>query len=133
MPKKLFEPGQSGNIHGRPKDKESFSGILRELLNQQKVEFTLINKDGKEKHFYAEAPEGKTIKQVLMAMQVSKALAGNDKAIDRVMERIEGKVAQSVKLELPRGKNGKIDLSKLQKPEIEQLKVLLKKAHGDKE
>jgi len=132
--KHLFQPGESGNPSGRPKDKDSFAGILRELLDQREIEFTLTNKEGEEKKFYAKAPKGKTIKQILMAMQVSKALAGNDKAMDRVMERIEGKVAQAVKLELPGAGNGKMDLSKLNKGELESLKVLLKKAavEGDK-
>lgn len=128
----LSKPGYTNNPNGKPKEHNSWAGILRRIGDSHKVSVTLTNAEGKEQTFHAKAKEG-TIKEAASALLWASALKGNLKAFEMIMERIEGKVAQSVKLELPQGKNGKIDLSKLQKPEIEQLKALLKKAHGDKE
>ena len=87
----LFKKGQSGNPKGRPKKGQSFSEILeRELLRQTKE----MNLNGEQRVVNG--------KELLALSLISIAFGKNTKnhekmvAIERIMDRIDGKAAQGI-------------------------------------
>lgn len=83
--KTSFKPGQSGNLKGRPKADWTWSGLLREVAEQMK-----INKlNGVEK------PR----KQLIAEALADEAEKGNVQAIKEFGDRIDGKSKQSIEME----------------------------------
>ena len=78
-----FKPGQSGNPGGRPKETISWAHMLR-LEGQKKI------KSGKAK--------GKTMMAEVCRKMWTLAAAGNVKAAQLVMERMEGKPVTPIDL-----------------------------------
>ncbi len=68
-----FQPGQSGNPGGRPKN-QSLTAVLRELLEQ--------------------IPKGDTakLKERIVKALLDKALRGDTRALDIIFDRSDGKV-----------------------------------------
>lgn len=88
MPKgKPFEPGQSGNPAGLPKGIRHSRTILRELLA---VEQDIIDEI---------TGETRKVNQldIILLKLVKDAKNGNGFSIDRVLDRVEGKVEQTTK------------------------------------
>ena len=72
-----FAPGQSGNPDGRPRDAESLSAQLRDVLEEQ-------------------AESGKTKARLIAEKMVELGLAGNVHALSAVFDRMDGKPAQAL-------------------------------------
>lgn len=80
-PDHLWKPGQSGNPKGKPKGARHFSTLIREAI--QKV---------------AEGDDEPA--DILIVKQlVDKAKKGDLQAIDRVIDRTDGKAEQTINLE----------------------------------
>jgi len=96
----MFEKGKSGNPNGRPKQEKCFSAIARQLLKAKRLDiscaFTNL-KTGKleSKHFEIESE--KTIYHALVAVLAAKGLGGDIKAIQELVDRVEGKALQVTK------------------------------------
>ena len=80
-----FKPGISGNPAGRPKGAKNFSAILRRFLDVE-IEFE---------------DETVTIQEKIVMVWIKKAMEGDLKAIEMIMDRTDGKVANVTQLELP--------------------------------
>jgi hypothetical protein len=81
-PETQFKPGQSGNPNGRPKKGDSWADILNEAMDE------LIESED----FQNKVSCKKAIAKVL----AKRALKGDVKAIETIMERQEGKAKQTV-------------------------------------
>ena len=83
-----FKPGKSGNPKGAKKGSRQISSILREYLSTNIVlpKNPLTNQVG----------EKKTIAEVIAIRIVANAIRGNDKAIDRLLDRVEGRPDQHI-------------------------------------
>ena len=79
-----FKPGQSGNPKGRPKGVLYPSEELRRQLRQP----------------YPKDEEGRSYLQRLIAALLERAIGGDVGAIREVFDRLEGKPAQSVALDV---------------------------------
>lgn len=62
-----FKPGQSGNIHGRPKGSKNLKKIVDDLLNEE-----IVVKGSTTKI---------SAKKAMIKVQAAKALKGDDKAL----------------------------------------------------
>lgn len=83
-----WKTGQSGNPKGRKKgvaDIRTIRSIYQKLLNQEIEAIDPLTKE----------MVTSTVYEHIIARQVAEALAGNDKAVDRIMDRLEGKAVQS--------------------------------------
>lgn len=134
MPKSStsFKPGQSGNPKGRPRDDRAFSNIFNDLLDEKKS----IIKD----------KEGKVIDTVTGKRLIAEAvfdIATNRNnpphvrlsALNMMMERMEGKAAQTITASvdttvLDKTKIIKEDLDKLS-PEDRELYLELCERQND--
>lgn len=75
-----FKPGQSGNPGGRPSAQRSIQAAMRKLVSEDY--------------------NGKDLAVALAKIAVSKALAGDHKFWEMIIERIDGKVAQELNAEI---------------------------------
>lgn len=93
--KHRWQKGQSGNPSGRPKNMVNLTAILNEALQDDHIETKTTGK-GKNK----KTKQIKTNYAVLIIMRMlDMAVAqGNDKMINAIFDRIEGKPVQSVNL-----------------------------------
>jgi Family of unknown function (DUF5681) len=80
-----FKPGNCANPGGRPKG-PSLTSRLRELLDKREI-------DGKP------IKNNKQVADLVAEVIVEKALAGDYRFVDLMMNRIEGKVPDTVKLD----------------------------------
>lgn len=80
-PAHLFQPGQSGNPKGKPKGARHFSTLIREAI--QKV---------------AEGDDEPADRMIVKQL-VDKARKGDLSAIDRVIDRVDGKAEQTINLD----------------------------------
>lgn len=80
-PEHLWKPGQSGNPKGRPKGSRHFSTLIREAITKV-AEDTGTSDD----------------KEIVRAL-VEKAKAGDLKAVDMVLDRVDGKAEQTINLD----------------------------------
>jgi len=80
-PAHLFKPGQSGNPKGKPKGARHFSTLIKEAI--QKVA------DG----------EDEPADRLIVKQLVDKAKQGDLQAIDRVLDRVDGKAEQTINLD----------------------------------
>lgn len=78
----LFKPGQSGNPKGGVKGLVRFHTTLNQLL-ERKIDFNdVLAKDGKQRM---------TVLEAICLRLMKEALNGNMRAIEFIIERIEGK------------------------------------------
>ena len=79
-----FKKGQSGNPGGRPKSAVSVTAHIRAKLAK-----------------YAKLPDGRRVKRIdaLAEKIIEQALAGDTQMIKLVWERVDGKVADRLKIE----------------------------------
>jgi len=77
-PDNYFKPGQSGNPKGRPKESWTWSGLLKETLEE------LDEATGQEK------------KYAIVKALYKQAVKGNIQAIKEYGDRIDGKALQSM-------------------------------------
>lgn len=80
-----FKPGQSGNPAGRPK-----SALISQALRQKLDEP------------FPDDEHGRTYAEVIAAKMAEKAASGEDRAIQEVIDRVEGKAKQTVNLKMDR-------------------------------
>lgn len=73
-----WKPGESGNPNGRPPAEDSLSNLIREELEK------------------VDPDTGLTPKKVIAQLLVKLAQEGDKSAIDRVLDRTEGKPKQSM-------------------------------------
>ena len=73
-----WKPGQSGNPNGRPSKENCLTSLLKEAMKMV---------DKKKKLTYA---------QLLVITLINRALLGDTKAIDMILDRVDGKVVQPV-------------------------------------
>lgn len=87
LEKGQWKPGQSGNPSGR--QSPSFMPILQKILDKDYImKDPLLKKKSKKK-----------IAEWLMLRLVGNALGGKEKSLDMLMDRIDGAVQKSIKLE----------------------------------
>ena len=100
MPKEetQFKPGQSGNPSGKPKEAKDVKATYKELLSADKIEM-IITINGAKKHVNIDTG-GNTLRDAICALDMARALAGKDKAIDRILDRTEGKPTQKQEIDL---------------------------------
>lgn len=84
-----FLPGVSGNSAGKPKGTKHFNTIFNEILKEN---IELKQKNG----VIIKMPLGKAMAQAM----ARKALAGNVQAFEAVADRMDGKPAQSMEVEI---------------------------------
>ncbi len=92
MEETRFKPGQSGNPKGRPKGTGGpyMTRILKELLEQD----IDIKNIGDLKRFFDIKGTKMTNKHAIMFRLLKKAHDGDSKAIEVLLDRIDGKVTQ---------------------------------------
>ena len=78
-----FKPGQSGNPAGRPRKEDCITSLLKEQLAEPNP------RDG----------EKRTWAQCVVAALLQLAAAGNVRAAGLVLERVEGKVKETLNVE----------------------------------
>jgi len=80
-----FKPGQSGNPKGRPKGAKGLTSLLREALERSE---TVEDENGNK-------TQVKT-SEVIIAKLLDMAKKGNQKSIQEIFDRIEGKPKQEI-------------------------------------
>lgn len=80
-PDHLWKPGQSGNPAGKPKGARHFSTLIKEAITKV-AEDTGTSDD----------------KEIVKAL-VAKAKQGDLKAVDMVLDRVDGKAEQTINLD----------------------------------
>jgi Family of unknown function (DUF5681) len=94
MPRKLFQPGRSGNPRGRLPNGSTISDHLRDLLKRNYGEVELISKYLEQK---GERKLGKVTAARLIACRlIIFSVNGSPEIVRQVLERTEGKVADRV-------------------------------------
>lgn len=85
LPSNAWKPGQTGNPHGRPKKSGSITEELR-LMSNRLVE--IEDEDGEKKRI---------ARRVALARRIWKeAIGGNHKYVDLLINRLDGKLADTV-------------------------------------
>ena len=97
-PATQFKPGESGNPNGRRKGSKNVKATYEELLNADKIEM-IITINGAKKRVNIDT-NGNTLRDAICALDMARALAGKDKAIDRILDRTEGKPTQKQEIDL---------------------------------
>lgn len=77
----LFQKGQSGNPKGKPKGARHFSTLLREAIAK------------------VAAGDDEPADRMIVKQLVDKAKKGDLQAIDRVLDRVDGKAEQTINLD----------------------------------
>lgn len=80
-PAHLFQPGQSGNPKGKPKGARHFSTLLKEAIIK-----------------VAEGDDMPADRMIVKQL-VDKAKQGDLQAIDRVLDRVDGKAEQTINVD----------------------------------
>ena len=80
-----FLPGGVPNPNGRPKKEASLTMLIQEMLDQQ-ADYIGVGA----------VPTDKTWRQLVVKALFTKAVKGDIKAIDLILERCDGKVTQPV-------------------------------------
>lgn len=129
-----FEKGKSGNpatqfsSNNQPKNRgrkgKSISEFLREFGEAKSVEYEIkVTKGGETKIKKGKIESETTLNEVVATTLLSKAMNGDLRAINIVIDRNEGKPKQSVEVELPQFPDMTI------KERAKRLKELLDKAN----
>lgn len=83
-----WQAGQSGNPNGRPKGSKNMSTILREYLE---CELDGVNP-------FTGKKEKLSAKQIIMLKLIANAMKGDNKSINDILDRLEGKATQKTEL-----------------------------------
>jgi len=89
-----------GRINRNGKPRQAISALLKEYGDKKQISYDLLitNKDGKQvrKQGKISAGDKKTINQVIATILLEKALDGDMKAIEQILDRQEGKATQTI-------------------------------------
>lgn len=88
-----FKPGQSGNPSGRPSG-PTITKELRSIVGATSASVTITMPDGSKKTLELETD--KPIKYALALSLVAKALGGDVKAMQEVLNRVDGKAPETI-------------------------------------
>ena len=91
-----WKKGQSGNPNGRPKKENSYSDTLRTLLDGQEISVKWIV-NGKKKEL--KVTSDKNLYYGIASAQIMEALEGNVQAQKEIVDRIQGKAQQFIKID----------------------------------
>ncbi len=80
-PDHLWKPGQSGNPKGKPKGSRHFSTLIREAITKVATD------------------TGTSDDVLIVQALVAKAKDGDLKAVDMVLDRVDGKAEQTINLD----------------------------------
>jgi hypothetical protein len=94
-PQRAGEP--SHNPHGRPKKDKCFGDIAREMMDSKEIEISLTLPSGVVKKIGIKSD--KTIKQSIIAAMIREAMTGNMQAAKELIDRVDGKVTEKIRLE----------------------------------
>ncbi len=86
-----WQPGQTGNPKGRPKGAQSITTVLKKIIEKKMDTIDPVTKN----------KDRKKIKEIIALALVGKALKGDVKAIEEILDRLEGKVTQKVEADFP--------------------------------
>jgi hypothetical protein len=89
---KHFPPGISGNPAGRPKGARSLSTVLKEML-EENVDVIIDGQPATKKMF----------KEVIIRRLLKAANDGDIRAIQTIFDRVDGKAAQFIEMQIPGG------------------------------
>lgn len=94
----LFQPGQSGNIAGRPKKSETYSDTLREILEAKKINVTysITGSKGTVRKKIVKVSSNKNMYFGVAAAMIREALKGNVAASREIVDRIQGRSKQTL-------------------------------------
>jgi hypothetical protein len=81
-----FQPGQSGNPAGRPPGSKSIAGRLKDLLERAEISGKPIE-------------GGKQVADLVADVIVERALKGDFRFMDLLVERVDGKVVKRIEVE----------------------------------
>lgn len=89
-----WQPGQSGNLAGKPKGSKSFKTILSELLDKKVKNIKVKSAEEIQEMF----PDGDlTYKQALAVRMIAIAIINPEsKSAERIMNRVEGLPKQTI-------------------------------------
>jgi hypothetical protein len=96
-----FQPGQSGNPHGRPKKTYAWMDIIDSMLGASKVDILItFPPDGKRRRrkriLKLDVADKRTFRHAITAREVELALEGNTDAIKDLLDRDVGKPHQAI-------------------------------------
>lgn len=109
-----WQPGQSGNPKGRPKGIVSITDTLRKVIEKKMETIDPVTKN----------KDRKKIKEIIALALVGKALKGDVRAIQEMLDRLEGRVTQKVEADFPAMTGRRIvmvDAEPVKKQEIKEL------------
>ena len=84
-----FKPGKTGNPNGRPKKGNSWKDVLAEAMEKE----------------HTVGGETKSLKRIIGDVLSKKALKGDLKAIEMLMDRLEGRPLQGIVAEVTERKS----------------------------
>lgn len=91
---KPFEPGQSGNPHGRPRKQDEWSDIINQYLDAKEInlETIIVDPNGVEhsKKFTIKS-KSESLRHELIFRVIHRALAGDPKSVNMLIDRTIGK------------------------------------------
>lgn len=98
-PKSAWKPGQSGNPGGRPKDGESWAGVISTVANMTTDEILdFIGKTTALGKLIAKMPRNVQVKYVVTARVMAELMSNPSAGLwNGLMDRMDGKVAIPVK------------------------------------
>lgn len=97
-----FKKGIVTNPKGRPKGSKSMSTILKTLMDVMIKNPKLLDQyETLFPEYFKNKKKGKKPRELIMLRLMTKALEGDLKAIDMIMDRTEGKVTQPIEGGLP--------------------------------
>lgn len=119
--KNRFKPGQSGNPAGRPKGARGFKTVIREILDcvMANADVSGLSAD-LAKSLEVQLGRRPSRRELLVYVQVCKAMAGDTYAFDKIADREEGKPKQEIELDADIDHRGKVKFMDLE----ERLKLL---------
>ena len=87
-----FKKGQSGNPKGRPKKGLSWAEAFRELGEKKKIEICFTDKENKKVEWQYKSKTN--LRKAIVSIVYMHALKGDIKAIQLIVDRVEGKPIQ---------------------------------------
>lgn len=127
-PQKRGEPPPPGV--GRPKKENTFSDIAREMLKSKKIDIQYtFPKNGKMITSSMHMEADKTMNHSLAAVLIKEGMSGNVKAIQEIIDRVEGKPSQKLDItskDKSISRSPLIDLSMLSENQVDNLRSTIR-------